>query len=224
MALADLRILVDAMVRDDTGVIASGDRDGAIALAVVRYSEDRPLALVVDGVAPGGQRLTLPAEWQPDVSRLVAIESPVGEVPPAQISTEDWRLYRGAAGDEVQLQAAVAAGTTVRYRITVPHTLGETTDTMPLRDREAVAAWAAALLLDQLAALYAGHRDPTIQSDRVDWGSKSGDTAKRAASMRKRYLDHIGIEDRRAAPAGVVISHRDRDSRGQDRLLRRRRI
>lgn len=221
MALADLQKLVDAQIRDEAGVIATSNRDDAIALAVVRYSEDRPRAIVVDTVSPGGQRLALPAEWEDGVSRLVGIETPINQIPPAELAAEDWQLYRGVVGEELLLDQAAPAGDTVRWRITIAHVADEATDTVPERDREAVACWASALLLDQLAVYYAGSRDTIIEGDRVDWGSKSRDFAKRAGDLRKRYLDHLGIEDKRAAPAGVVVSHRDKDSRGQDRLLRR---
>ena len=220
MALADLRTLVAAQVRDESTVIADADRDDAIALAVVRYTEDRPRSVVVDTTAPGGRRLPLPAEWE-DGSRILGIETPVDQIPPAELTGEDWQLYQGAVAQEVLLEQALDAGQAVRWRITVAHVLDDVTDTIPLRDREAVACWASALLLDELAAYYAGQRDTTIESDRVDWGSKSKDYAQRAKDLRKRYLDHLGIEDKRSAPAGTVVSFRDRDSRGQERLLRR---
>ncbi|MGO1078334.1 hypothetical protein [Inquilinus sp. CA228] len=223
MALADLRTLVDAQVRDESTVIAEADRNDAIGLAVVRYTEDRPRVIVVDTDAPGGQRLPLPAEWEDGGSRVIGIETPIGQIPPAHLASEDWQLYQGPVGEEVLLRQAVAAGAdAVRWRITIAHVLDDTTNTVPLRDREAVACWAAALLLDELAAYYAGQRDTTIESDRVDWGSKSSDYAKRAAALRKRYMNHLGIEDKRSAPAGTVVTFRDQDSRGQDRLLRRR--
>jgi hypothetical protein len=221
MALADLQQLVDAQVRDGSTVIAVTDRDDAIRLAVVRYTEDRPRSIVVDTVAPGGQRLPLPAEWEDGVSRVVGIETPVDLVPPAELAGDDWELYQGAVDQVVLLRQAVEADQAVRWRITIAHVLDDTTDTVPLRDREAVACWASALLLDELAAYYAGQRDTTIESDRVDWGSKSRDYAERAKGLRKRYLDQLGIEDKRSSPAGTVVSFRDKDSRGQERLLQR---
>ena len=94
-------------------------------------------------------------------------------------------------------------------------------DTIPIEDREPVACWAAAVLCDQLAALYSGNTDSTIQADSVQQTSKAQEYAARAKALRKRYMDELGIEDKRSEPAGVVVNLDFPDSQGQDRLTHR---
>lgn len=42
MPRSDYVALIEALVRDDAGAISPAQRDDALALAVLRYAEDRP--------------------------------------------------------------------------------------------------------------------------------------------------------------------------------------
>ncbi|MGE0256908.1 MAG: hypothetical protein AB7N54_19965 [Alphaproteobacteria bacterium] len=218
MALTDYQSLADDLVRDDSGRIATADRDAAIALAVTRYAKDRPRTAVEDlDSGAGGHLLDLPEGWETDFSRLVTLEYPVGAVPPALRA--DWRLYETPAATKIMLADALPASATVRASYTIAHVVDAETDTVPASDREAVTCWAAALLLDQLAAFHAGSTDATIKADAVAPGSKSGDYARRAAAMRKRYFDELGLDPKKAVAAGIVV---DLDPRASDGGLRMR--
>jgi len=223
MALADFQDLVDALVRDSAGIIATAERDQAIALAVTRYSSDRPRAVAEDVAADGTKLLALPPAWEDGFSRVTGLESPPDEVPPTWIEPADWGLYETPAAVKIALASPPAAGASVRVRFTRAHQVDAGVDTVPVKDREAVANWAAALLLDQLAAAHAGDRQPTIQADSVDHASKSGDYGRRANACRKLYFDHLGIDPKRTVAAGAVTTLTPTDSRGQPRLLRGRR-
>lgn len=219
MALADFQDLVDDLVRDDSGKIAVADRDQAIGLAVERYGKDRPKTAVEDvAAAATGQVLPLPAGWQPDFSKLVSLEYPIGEVPPRVLASGTYRLYETPATTQVLLAVVLQAGEQVRATYTVRHTLDAVTDTLPAQDREAVSSWAAALLLDQLASLFSGDSDSTIQADSVDHNSKAREFAARARAARKRYFDELGIDPKRNVAAGAVVDLDLRDSRNRDRL------
>ena len=85
-------------------------------------------------------------------------------------------------------------------------TVSDAEDTVPAHHREAVACWAAALLLDQLAAGHAGDKESTMQADAVDHGSTSGTYAARAAACRKRYYRITGAAPKPLAPASAVGS------------------
>ena len=76
MPLADYQTLIDSLVRDDGGAITAANRDQAIALAVVRYSTDRPRSRVEAVISPGGAFLDLPSGWEADFSRLAAVQIP----------------------------------------------------------------------------------------------------------------------------------------------------
>lgn len=216
MALADHQSLVEARTRDTGSVFTTAERDQAIGLAVQRYSLDRPRRLVVDVTADGSQVLALPAGWQADVSQLVSLEYPIGEVPPALI---DWQLYQGPSATTILMDRAVAAGTAVRATFTVAHTLSPAADTIPVKDREAVSAWAAATLLDQLAAAKSGDRESSIASDSVDHGNAGDRYARRARELRQSYYDRLGLDPKRAVAAGVVVAVPSLDSRGRSRIF-----
>lgn len=223
MPLADFQQLVNALVRDDAGRIPAPDRDAAVALAVARYSRDRPRTRVEDLESEGGTALDLPGGFEAGFSRIVSLEYPIGRVPPALI--RHWRLYREPEGLRLMLGIGLPAGAVVRATYTIAHELDEETDTVPPGDREAVSAWGAALLLEQLAAHHAGTADPTISADAVDHGSKSGEYARRAASLRARYFNELGLDPKKAAPAGAVVPLErpasDGGPRIRDRIFRR---
>ncbi|GAB4184219.1 MAG: hypothetical protein OHK0024_24370 [Thalassobaculales bacterium] len=219
MALADIQALVDNLVRDTSGTIASTERDRAIGLAVQRYSTDRPRLEVIDVTAAGGQSIDMPEGWIAGFSRLVAVEQPAGEVPPAIWPDDTWRLYQGPAATVIHLARSVAAGASARLTITMPHMVSAEVDTIPAPDREAVACWAAALLLDQLAAAFSGDKISTIQAEVANPVSKGAEYAKRAAAARARYFAELGLDARRNAPASATVEFTPRDDAGRRRLF-----
>lgn len=219
MALADFQPLVESLVRDDNGKISATDRDNAIARAVERYSRDKPRDKVEDIDGLGTQLLAVPAGWVDNFSTLKLLEYPLGNVPPTLIGQDDISIYRTPSGVQIQLRVSVAAGTdNVRATYTVKHQLDGANDTIPADHREPVACLAASSLCEQLAALYSGQTDTTIQADTVDYKNKSAMFAARARALRKRYTDELGIGEARNVAAGVVVALADRDSRGQARL------
>jgi hypothetical protein len=184
---------------------------------VVRYGQDRPRQVVVDVVSPGGNGLPLPTGWVVGVSRLLNLETPIGEMPPALLSQETWLVTPVPSGEEIRVQIAVTAGAAVRVTFSAPHALTDTADTIPAGDREAVAHWAAGLLCDQLAAAYAANGEPTIQADRVDQGSQARTWRRQADTYRQRYFDLLGIDPKLVRGAGAVVNLDLADSRGQRR-------
>ncbi|MBI1397068.1 MAG: hypothetical protein GC151_13915 [Betaproteobacteria bacterium] len=220
MSLADYQTLVPALVRDDSARVSDTDRDGAIASAVARYSDDRPRRRVDDVTASGANALPLPAQWVDGWSRIQGLEYPVGDIPPTMLDPERYTLYLGTdQAETIMLYDAVNTGDTVRCVYTIRHTLNSSTDTVPDQDREAVACWAAALLCDQLAALHANAGDTTIQADVVDRTSRAREYANRAKVLRARYFSALGLDEKRNAPAGADVNQSLPDSWGADRLL-----
>lgn len=214
--LADYQDLVDDMVRDDAGHVSVEQRDKAIVLAVERYSQARPRRAVED--VPGtGTTLSLPSGFVDGFSDVIGIEYPVGRVPPSVVTRDRWALYLGPDGLEIMTLDAFSD--TVRVRYTIQHVLSPTVDTLPVGDRETVAKYAAALVCEQLAALYAGDTDPTIGVDRMQGQSRSQAFAARAREYRKQYQLALGIEDKTSTPAGAVVQLRADDSLGNPRFF-----
>lgn len=218
MALTDLEILVDDLVRDDAGKIATPQRDRAIDLAVTRYSQDRPRVDMVDVAADGSSFLPLPEGWEDGGSALMSLEYPIGEWPISYLAHDAYGVVHGPMGDEIRLAGAIQAGAQVRAMFTLGHTLDGTTDTLPDADREAVALYAAALLMDQLASLHSGDGDSTISADSVEHRSQAQEYAARARGFRTRYFDALGIDPKRQVAACEVVNLNLPDSRGRERL------
>lgn len=221
--LSDFQALTTSLVRDDTGKITNADRDTAIEEARKRYSKDRPRLKIQDVAADAANKLSRPSGWEPEFSELRSIEYPIGNVPPTLIPQDRYGLYDEPAATKILLLDAVNVGALLRMTYTIAHVLTGVTDTIPADDREAVCCWAAALLLDQLAAHFAGSTDSTIQADAVEHGSKAAEYARRAASLRKRYLNELGLDDKKNVAAGVVVNLDQQDSLGQDRITHPRR-
>ena len=224
--IGDVRALTDDLVRDVVGRVGDAARDRAIGLAVVQYGKDRPrtlvedIAAIVDG-SPAMSRLPLPADWH-STSVPLSIEHPIGRVPRHLIPKHLWALQATPTGPMLALPEHTAAGLVHRLEYTLPHELTVTVDTVPESDREAVAQYAAAILLDQVSTATAGDTGSTIKSDAVDHGQSGPNYAERARSARKRYHDLLGIDPRRQQPASVTVAPPMPATTGKGRLLFRR--
>lgn len=216
--LTDYQTLVTELVRDDAGRIVTAERDRAIQMAVQRYSKDIERLKVEDVVVTDANTLPLPAAWEADASELRSLEYPVGDVPPAYLSGERYGLYQKPASTVIMLLDAVAAAASIRVTYTITHVVSVSVDSIPVKDREPVACWASALLCDQLAAFYSGGTDSTIQADSAPGQSRAQEYSARARALRKRYLDELGIDDKRNVAAGAVVNLNAADSQGRDRL------
>lgn len=214
--LSDYQELVSQAVRDDSGRITPDDIASAIGLALARYSLDRP-RLVVEDLAPNGSSsLPLPLLWEADFSQVCAVEYRIGEFPPSMVDNDEYGLYQYPMG--WVLRFAFTPDAPVRITYGISHVLNDADDTIPAKHREAVACWAAAYCFDQLAGFYAGATDNTLQADKVDRGTQAKDFAQRAVTLRKRYINELGLEDKKSAAAGVVVDMDLKSSLGRDRL------
>ena len=221
--LSDYQTLVIDLVRDDAGKIVTAERDRAITAAVERYSKDRPRQTAEDLTPTSANVLPLPSTWVTDFSTLLSLEYPIGNVPRDLIEQDRYEFYRNTTAVVIQLLDAVAvAASNTRATYTIKHSVTTTVDTIPVGDREAVAGYAAAALCDELAALYSGGTDSTIQADSVEQKSKAADYSARAGRLRKRYFDEMGVDDKRNVATGVVVNLNAKDSMGGDRLLHTR--
>ena len=223
MALADHQSLILSLFPDPVEGLSVGDRDQALAAAVTRYSQDRPLEAYesVTAVLPT-HYLHLPLGWAPNFSRITYIERPIGETPPRYLDSEGWELIRTSMGLRIWLEELTSASEIVGLIFTVPHVVDATEDTVPETDRLAVACFAASLLCEQLATLASGQGAPTIDADAVDHQNKASLYASRGKRFEQRYTDHLGLQPKRNAAAGTVVAPRERDSRGRRRLFKRR--
>ena len=229
MSLADFQELIDDLMRDGAQWVAPGQRERAIALALSRYSADRPRSLIEDVTSAGGQALPLPAGWAAGESVLQLVETPPGQIPPALVPSTSWTIYRAPAGEEIRLARSLLVGDVVRLTYSAPHVLSTSEDSIPASHREAVACYAASLLAEQVATVHAGASDSTISADRVDQAHPAREWAARAKGYRNRYFATLGIaisaqgvEQPRMDAAGVVVNLDLPTTHGRSRLYPRR--
>jgi hypothetical protein len=222
MTLAAKQQLVTNLVRDDNAKVSVTQRDEAIALAVRRYSADRPKTKVEDVLcAAGGNLLANPASWQVDFSRAASLEYPIGDVPPALIANDRWRRYAAPGGEQFQLDDRLPVNATVRVTYGILHTLTSGVDTIPDADEEAFARLAASILCDELAAYSSNRSESTIQADTVNNESQAREYRAQAKVYLQQYLNRIGVDEKRAVAAGVVVPLRRTNSLGGSRLIPR---
>ncbi|MFZ2868710.1 hypothetical protein [Zavarzinia sp.] len=222
--LADLQDIVGDLVRDAVSRLGDAARDRAIGLAVVQYGKDRPRVIVEDLVSAAGtpKTLPLPADWLQGQSRALSIEYPIGEVPTSLLPRHLWTVATVPTGEIIALPAEAVTGAAHRLAWCRPHVVSAFEDSIPDQDREAVAQYAAGLLLDQLATLTSGDRESTIKGDSVDHGEAAPNYAARAKTARQRYHDLLGIDPKRLQPASVTVNPPLVSSKGEGRLLWRR--
>jgi len=227
--LADYRLLVDDLVRDDAGRLDQASRDRAIALAVTQYGKDRPRVAVADlvSLAPvsGGAAVThlaLPAGWVVGESIALSIEHPLGRMPIALIPRHCWDMIQIPTGQVIALPAQAPVDEAFRLSWSKPHEVGLAVDTIPTGDREAVAQYAASILLEQAASDLSGDRSSTIKADSVDHGDGARNFAARAKTARDRYHQLMGIDLGRRMPASAAVAIAPPTSNGRKRLFWRR--
>lgn len=183
--------LVIAKVKDDSGRLTEvDDYEPAIAAALERYSSHRPILAIADLDGDGTADLALPEDWEPEFSRVMRVEYPVGLVPESLIPAGEWSMYLTPEAELLRLsQVKPETGEAVRVTYTLPRT-----DASVARgDLNAVADLAASICSATLASLFAQTSDPTISADAVNYRSKSAEFAAQAKRYRQLYLDHFGI-------------------------------
>jgi hypothetical protein len=246
MIFTDYQTAVASRIQDAANKLSQVDRDDAITQAVKRYSKDRPRELVTDltGSNPASAFLALPTgpstppeQFEDGFSLVRYIEFPVGNLPPTYLEGEDWLMYRTPAGMKIALTSMVPQTTdTLRITWTLRHNPGTSgqnaiSTTVPDADFEAVCDLAASFACDKLSAVFARTNDASISADAVSYRSKSQEYASIGKQFKKRYDDHIGIEDSGSGsgyggnPAAGAIAIGDMNltqGSGVDRLTHRR--
>lgn len=192
MALSDYEALVPRLVRDQSSVTSSDDVTRVIGTAVQQYSKDAPREVVEDITwttagyfGPVGDEMTVD-------STVLQSEVPIGNVPPTLVGMA---LAVSPSGLGLVSDTAISAGQLVRTTYTADHLLDGTNDTIPLRHRDAVAAYAASLLCRELAAYYSGERESSINADASSTDSRARNYGARSKEFRAAYFAALGVLD-----------------------------
>lgn len=204
----------DVALRDAAGKLPAGSRDALLAQAILqRYSKDRPREVVDDINGTGASLLPLPGGggdgdsdvWEEGYSVVRSIEFPTAQIPPSLVLDEDWQMYRTPAGMKIMMIADTpAVSDTVRITWTARHLADGST--VPDPDFEAVCDYAAGLCYEALAGIYAQTGDSTIGADSVNYRTKSQEYLGLAKAAKKRYFDHVGVDDSKGVEVGPAIA------------------
>lgn len=201
-----------------------------------RYSQDAPLEVVSDvqgngthnlplpvaptGFIPGSQELPV---FEPNFSVVRRIEYPIGQQPPQLVLDSDLRVYRAPTGYTLLLDFDTPGeDESIRVTWTARHLIDGST--VPDKDFFAVVDYAASLAADWLSSFYVGTGDPTMSVDVVNYRSKSQEMASVAKALRKRYFNHMGVEEgttgeAEVAPAFALGNQFLEQNSGVDRLV-----
>ncbi len=218
MNLSTLQDITERLVKDEDNRLLPNDVSDALRAAITKFSSVKPYNQVVDLVGDGTDKLTLPDTWLKDFSKMNFIHRDVSEFEPTPVATENYKIVATPDGDVLQLRDWIAVNEVLRISFTTVHHVTNTTSTIADHHQDAISMWAAARLLDQLAALYSGDSDSTISADSVDHNSKGREYAARARNYRQQFYNEIGIDPKRNIAAGVVVDLDKKDSQGGTRL------
>lgn len=201
-----------------------------------RYSVDRPLKLVSDIQGNGTNYIPLPVAstviwtgtyvpvFDPGASVIETLEFPIGQQPPQLILDSDFRVYftPGIAPTILINFDTPGPDDFLRCSWTAKHLWDGSS--VPEKDFYAIVDYAASLAADWLAAWYVRNGDPTISADVVNYRSKSSEMLKVSAQLRKRYYNHMGVEEgasgeAEVGPAFAIGNQYLQQNSGVDRLV-----
>ncbi len=213
------------LVADDEGIVEPNAVFAFIKTAAYRYSRQRPRSIVTDIPGTDVYDYDLPSGWVDKFSSIQEVEYPSGSREPEILDGERYTIYRTPTGLKLRfLEATPATSKTIRLTYTVPHTIDETTSTVPTPDEDAVCFLAGSLKATAIATHYAQQRDPTLAADRALYSDKSKEYQALAKGLLEMFLAHLGIKSETELPAAGGIADWDRDlSTGTDRLTHPRR-
>ena len=235
-AISDFAGEIPNVLSDDANRLGgpAGDVYPALVIRAIleRYSQDSPLWVVSDVPGNGTNYIPLPVApgegsdlpvFETNFSVIAQIEYPIGQQPPQLILDSDFRVYRTPGQpDQILINFdSPPIGNSLRVTWSARHLRDGST--VPDKDFYAVVDFAASLAAEKLATFYVGTGDATLQADVVQYRSKSAEMLACAKALRKRYYNHMGIEEGAAeaemAPAFALGNQYLEQNSGVDRLV-----
>ena len=229
--LALMQVNLGSRIKDTEAIVTLQERELALIEAVKDFGRFRPRQLVADIVGTGVSDSAVPAGWVLDVSQVLSVEFPSGNVPPEYLEDADWTIYRSATSTVVLrfLRDTPSASQTIRVTFTAPHALGATpaTTTLTTQDEEPVLNKAAAYCCTWLAAYYAQQGQASLAADVTNHESKARTYRDLAKDFQRLYNEALGIDMKDGmAPVRAASAVLDWDNSypwGEDRLTHPRR-
>jgi hypothetical protein len=232
-SIADFVAEIPNVLSDDATRVTPDQWTALVVRAIKeRYSQDAPLEIVSDVEGNGTTYLPLPVApgagtlpvFEPEFSIIKHIEFPIGQKPPQLILDSDLRVYRapGVAPTILINFDTPSAGNFLRVTWTARHLADGST--VPDKDFYALTDLAASLGAEKIASFYVGTGDSTLQADVVNYRSKSQEMLNVAKVLRKRYYNHMGVDEGstgevEVGPAFALGNQYLEQNSGVDRLV-----
>jgi hypothetical protein len=199
---------------------------------IQRYTQDSPIEVVSDIQGNGTNYLPVPVApgtggdlpvFEPEFSIIRSIEFPIGQQPPQMVLDSDLRLYRSPTQYQILINFDTPGPDDV-MRVTWTARHRPDGSTVPDKDFYAVVDFAGSLAAEKLASFYVGTGDSTMDADVVNYRSKSQEMLNIAKALRKRYFNHMGIDENAASgdeqkPAIALGNQFNEMNSGVDRLI-----
>lgn len=185
--MADVQGLVG-----NPGSLDQAHLEAHIDAALAIYSRHRPRVRQQDYTGDGvTYDFQLPADYQPGLSELVAVEYPAGSQLPSYLPASSYFLYRENP-PTLRLLIVPASGRTLRVSYTASHVVHErdaTQTTVPATDRPALASLAAARACLELASIAA----KSTQSYQPDIPMVPGPVERYLSLARELYSSYLRL-------------------------------
>ncbi len=235
-AITDFAAAVPGVLSDGAGKTTALLPSFAQRAILERYSQDSPLWIVSDVAGNGGYYMPMPVApsppwpakdapvWETNFSVIKKIEFPIGQQPPQLVLDSDISVYRTpGAADQILINFDIPEpGQFLRVTWSARHLIDGST--VPDRDFYAVVDFIGSMAAEWLASYYVGVGDTTMNVDVTNYRSKSQEMLNVAKTLRKRYYNHMGVEEgaNGEAEVGPAISLGNQfleQNSGVDRLV-----
>ena len=179
---------------DDEGKLDEATLLTCLEQALDEYGQRRPRHCVEDIEGGGIPFLTLPAEWEEGVSRLIKLEELNTEGTPDALHPGSYLATRTPDGSMIVFLSGVARhGVLYRVHFTARHTISADSSTVPSADEAALMDLAASHAMLRLAAAYTQSIDQTIGTELIDFKHKSSEYLTLSKELRTHFAQLIGI-------------------------------
>lgn len=202
-AITDFTAAVPGVLSDGAGKTTALLPSLAARAILERYSQDSPLEIVSDVAGNGTNYIATPVApgtgnlpvWESNFSIIKHIEFPIGQQPPQLVLDSDLRVYHTPGKpDTILIDFDVPQpGESLRVTWTARHLADGST--VPDRDFFAVVDFIGSMAAEWLASYYVSTGDATMNVDVTNYRSKSQEMLSVAKALRKRYYNHMGIEE-----------------------------
>jgi len=201
------RIQTNLNFKDAVSDVSAAEIVSCLDTAIDWYSRDRPYELVHSITGDGGNRYTLPSDWDTDFSSIVYVEFPAGEDDPTLLDEEEVFVWTNASTTAFQFRFRdLTTSDTALVKYTRKHSITSTACTVPDTDFDAVCFLATAHAALAIAGrLIRNKNESGMMDGLVSLRTTSDQYKSYAQEMLKMYFRRLGINPDQGVKARLAI-------------------